>query len=199
MNDETSRHSNSEFHIAGVGASAGGLEALENFFNAMPLDTGIAFVVVQHLSPDFKSHMSDLLARKTELPVTRAEDGMEVKPNNVYLIPAKKEMVISDGRLLLTDRSTSFSHPIDQFMRSLANDAGRFAIGIILSGTGSDGSRGIKDIADAGGLVISQDDVSAKFDGMPLSALATGAVNVVLTPEAMPETLVQFVREGIEP
>ena len=165
----------------------------------MPLDTGIAFVVVQHLSPDFKSHMSDLLARKTELPVTRAEDGMEVKPNNVYLIPAKKEMVISDGRLLLTDRSTSFSHPIDQFLRSLANDVGRFAIGIILSGTGSDGSRGIRDIADAGGLVISQDDVSAKFDGMPLSALATGAVNVVLTPEAMPETLVQYVREGLSP
>ena len=199
MNEETSQHSSSEFHIAGVGASAGGLEALEQFFNSMPLDTGIAFVVVQHLSPDFKSHMSDLLARKTDLTVCRAEEGMEVRPNHIYLIPAKKEMVISDGRLLLTDRSAEFSHPIDQFMRSLANDAGRFAIGVILSGTGSDGSRGVKEIADAGGLVLCQDEVSAKFDGMPINAYATGAVNVVLAPGAMPEVLVQYVREGLSP
>ena len=199
MNEETSQHSSSEFHIAGVGASAGGLEALENFFELMPLDTGIAFVVVQHLSPDFKSHMSDLLARKTDLPVCRAEDGMEVKPNHIYLIPAKKEMVISDRRLLLTDRSAEFSHPIDQFMRSLANDAGRYAIGVILSGTGSDGSRGIKDITDAGGLVLCQDEVSAKFDGMPINAYATGAVHVVLEPGEMPEALVQYVKEGLSP
>ena len=199
MNEETSQHSNSEFHIAGVGASAGGLEALENFFELMPLDTGIAFVVVQHLSPDFKSHMSDLLARKTDLPVCRAEDGMEVEPDHIYLIPAKKEMVISEGRLLLTDRSAEFSHPIDQFMRSLANDAGRYSIGVILSGTGNDGSRGIRDIADAGGLILCQDEISAKFDGMPINAYATGAVNVVLEPQAMPEALVQYVKEGLSP
>ena len=199
MTEETSQNSSSKFHIAGVGASAGGLEALENFFEPMPLDSGIAFVVVQHLSPDFKSHMSDLLARKTDLPVTRAEEGMEVEPNHIYLIPAKKEMVISNGCLLLTDRSASFSLPIDQFMRSLASDAGEFAIGIVLSGTGSDGSRGIREIADAGGLVLCQDESSAKFDGMPLNALATGAVNGVMIPEAMPEALVQYVREGLSP
>ena len=199
MNEETSHHSSNEIFIAGVGASAGGLEALEHFFESMPLDTGIAFVVVQHLSPDFKSHMDDLLARKTDLPVCRAEEGMEVKPDHVYLIPAKKEMVISEGRLLLTDRSENFSHPIDQFMRSLAHDALQFAIGVILSGTGSDGSRGIKEIADAGGLVICQDEVSAKFDGMPRNAIATGAVNVVLKPKAMSETLVRYVKEGLSP
>ena len=199
MNEETPHQSGNEFHIAAVGASAGGLEALENFFEVMPLDTGIAFVVVQHLSPDFKSHMDDLLGRKTELPVCRAEEGMEVEPDHIYLIPANKEMVISEGRLLLTDRSETLSHPIDQFMRSLANDARKSAIGIILSGTGSDGSRGIKEIADAGGLVLCQDEVSAKFDGMPRNAIATGAVNVVLKPRAMPDAILQYVQEGLSP
>ncbi|MDB2686956.1 ATP-binding protein [Mariniblastus sp.] len=199
MNEETSQHSSSEFHIAGVGASAGGLEALEDFFKAMPLDTGIAFVVVQHLSPDFKSHMEQLLSRKTDLPVSRAKEGMEVEPNHIYLIPAKKDMVILEGRLLLTDRTKNFSLPIDDFLQSLANDAGERAIAIILSGTGSDGSNGIQHIASTGGLVLCQDENSAKFDGMPHNAVATGAVNVVTTPEEMPELLVQYVQEGLSP
>ena len=169
-----SQNSSGEFHIAGVGASAGGLEALEKFFESMPLNAGIAFVVVQHLSPDFKSHMEELLARKTDLPVSRAKDGMKVQPNHIYLIPAKKEMVISEGCLLLSDRPATFSLPIDQFLHSLANDAGKFAIGIILSGTGSDGSCGIQEISNVGGLVLCQDEATAKFDGMPHNAIATG-------------------------
>lgn len=186
-------------HIVGVGASAGGLEALESLFRAVPADTGMAFVVIQHLSPDFKSHMEELLARQTTIPVHRVEDGMEVEPNSIYLIPAKKEMVISDGRLLLTERSTdrSLSHPIDQFFRSLASDCGRFAIGVVLSGTGSDGARGVQEIHDAGGLVIAQDDATAMFDGMPMSAIATGKVDVVLPPPAIAEALVRHAKDGV--
>jgi two-component system, chemotaxis family, CheB/CheR fusion protein len=189
----------SEFHIVGVGASAGGLEALEEFFRAIPPDSGLAFVVIQHLSPDFKSHMEELLGRQTSLPVQHVENGISVQPNSIYLIPAGKEMVISGGKLLLTERSQDRSnvHPVDTFMRSLAADVGRYAIGVILSGTGSDGSRGVRDIHAAGGLVIAQDDESAKFDGMPISARETGCVDVVLPPAAIADAVVRYTQEGL--
>jgi two-component system, chemotaxis family, CheB/CheR fusion protein len=188
-----------DFHVVGVGASAGGLEALEALFRAVPVDSGMAFVVIQHLSPDFKSHMEELLARQTNIPVFRVENGMDVQPNSIYLIPAKMEMVISEQKLLLTERSAdrTLSHPIDQFFRSLASDRGRFAIGVILSGTGTDGSRGVRDIHDAGGLVIAQDEASAKFDGMPISAQATGCVDAVLPPVAIAEALVRYAKDGV--
>ncbi len=188
-----------EFHVVGIGASAGGLEALESFFRAIPADSGVAFVVIQHLSPDFKSHMEELLSRQTSIPVNRVENGDPVEPNNIYLIPAKMEMVISEGRLLLTERSSdrSLVHPVDAFFRSLAIDRGRYAVGVILSGTGSDGSRGIRDIHEAGGLVIVQDDATAKFDGMPASARKTGMVDVVLPPEKIAEAMVRYTQEGI--
>ena len=187
------------FHLVGVGASAGGLEALESFFDAMPADSGMAFVVVQHLSPDFKSHMEELLARHTRMAIHRVEDGMQVRPNSIYLIPPRKEMVVAGGKLLLTDKSSdgTFSHPIDLFFRSLANDFGRFSISVVLSGTGSDGSRGIRDIHDAGGLVLAQDEASAKFDGMPMNAQSTGVVDIVQTPEMLAEVLVRYAKEGV--
>ena len=177
--------------VVGVGASAGGLEALEQLFVDMPVDTGLAFVVVQHLSPDFKSLMDELLSRRTRLPVLLVEDGMRVEPNRIYLIPPKKEMIVSGGRLLLSDKAASaeLSLPIDVFFRSLAEDLGSRAIGIVLSGGGSDGSRGIRDIHDAGGLVICQDEASAAFDGMPKSASATGIVDHVCPPRQMPAVL----------
>ncbi len=188
-----------QFHIVGVGASAGGLEALEDFFRAMPSDSGMAFVVIQHLSPDFKSHMEELLARQTSIPVHRVEDAMEVQPNAIYLIPAKMEMLIRDGRLLLSERSSdrSLIHPIDQFFTSLAAESGKHAIAVVLSGTGSDGSRGIVDVSASGGLVLAQDEATAKFDGMPMSAIATGKVDLVLPPQAIAEALVRFTQEGI--
>ncbi|MCM2373478.1 chemotaxis protein CheB [Aporhodopirellula aestuarii] len=188
-----------EFHIVGVGASAGGLEALEAFFRAIPADSGMAFVVIQHLSPDFKSHMEELLARQTSIPVHRVENGQRVRPNHIYLIPAKMEMVINEGKLLLTERSSdrTMVHPVDQFFRSLATDVGRYAVGVVLSGTGNDGARGVRDIHEAGGLVIAQDDVSAKFYGMPGSARETGMVHVVLPPIAIAEALVRYTQEGI--
>lgn len=188
-----------EFHIAGLGASAGGLEALEAFFASMPTDSGIAFIVVQHLSPDFKSRMHELLARRTSLPIHRVENGMEVEPNSIYLIPPKMEMAISERKLLLTEKTPnrSLSHPIDLFFRSLAHDAGRYAIGIVFSGTGSDGSRGIREINEAGGLIVVQDEESAKFDGMPMNAQATGVADLVLPPAAIAEALVKYVRDGM--
>ncbi len=188
-----------EFFVVGIGASAGGLEALERLFQKMPADTGMGYIVVQHLSPDFHSLMDELLLRQTDLPIKTVSDGMLVEPNTIYLMPAKKEMIISGGKLLLTDKDPKqgLSLPIDTFFRSLAQDAGSRAIGIILSGTGSDGSRGIRDINDAGGLVLVQSEETAKFDGMPKSAMETGVVDLVLPPEAMADALVRFAKHPV--
>ncbi|MFO0948891.1 MAG: chemotaxis protein CheB, partial [Planctomycetota bacterium] len=189
----------SPFHVVGLGASAGGLEALESFFEHMPADAGMAFVVVQHLSPDFKSLMDELLSRRTEIAIHRVEDGMAVEPNAIYLIPSKKEMVISGGRLLLTDKdpATGLSLPIDTFLRSLAQDLGERSIGIVLSGTGSDGSRGVRAIHEAGGLVIVQSEETARFDGMPRSAIETGVADLVLPPGIMAQALLDHVRHPV--
>ncbi len=177
--------------IVGIGASAGGLESLERLFQSMPTETGMAFVVIQHLSPDFKSMMDELLARRTQIPIRQAEDQLVVEPDCIYLLPPKKEMIIADGRLLLTDKEKTkeLTLPIDRFFRSLAQDVGERAIGIILSGTGTDGSRGITEIKKAGGLVICESETSAKFNGMPASAQKTGAVDWVLRPEEIPDAL----------
>ena len=164
--------------IVGVGASAGGLQAIEQMFKSMPVDTGMSFVIVQHLSPDFKSLMDQLLSRWTAIPVSRVKDRMKVEPNRIYLIPPKKQMIISQGQLLLTDKDPleTLTLPIDHFFRSLAQEFGKRAVGVVLSGTGSDGSRGIVDIHESGGLVIGQRVDTAKFDGMPLSAKKTGVL-----------------------
>lgn len=187
-------------YVVGIGASAGGLDAIERLFDQMPVDTGMSFVLVQHLSPNFESLMDELLARHTDIPIHRVTDGMPIKPNGIYLIPPKKNMVLSQGKLLLTDQdsSGSLNLPIDIFFRSLAQDAGRRAIAIILSGTGSDGSRGIREVHDAGGLVVVQDLESASFDGMPRSAASTDIVDVVCTPDTMADNILQYVRNPLD-
>ena len=187
-------------HIVGVGASAGGLEALERVFEKMPASTGLAFVVIQHLSPDFKSLTNELLARRTSIPIHQVHDGMAVEANAIYLLPPRKDMIITNGRLLLTDKDPSqgLALPIDYFFRSLAQDAGDRAIAIVLSGTGSDGSRGIRDVHEAGGLVIAQTPESAKFDGMPRSSLNTGVVDVAAAPEDVPQTLLKYVKHPLQ-
>ncbi|EPR43968.1 signal transduction histidine kinase with CheB and CheR activity [Desulfovibrio sp. X2] len=177
----------------GIGASAGGLDPLETLFANMPDDTGMAFIVIQHLSPDFKSLMDEILSRHTSMKINRAENGMEVLADEIYLIPPKKEMAISGGRLLLTDKDPDGpSMPVDVFFRSLAADAGNRAVGIVLSGSGSDGSRGIRDIRAQGGLVIVQSSETAHFDGMPGSAVETGEVDAVAAPEDMPAILTRY-------
>jgi two-component system CheB/CheR fusion protein len=180
-------------YVVGIGASAGGLDPLERFFDHLPHDTGMAFVVVQHLSPDFKSLMGELLARHTAMPIHLVEDGMVVEADHVYLIPAKKDMIISGGRLLLSesDRQQELTLPIDVFFRSLAQDCGPRAVAIVLSGGGSDGSRGVRDVQEAGGLVLVQDRHTAQFDGMPRAARDAGVAVRVMAPEDMPRAILE--------
>lgn len=183
-------------HYVALGASAGGLEAIEAFFSHMPVDSGLGFVVIQHLSPDYKSLMVELLSKKTLMPVHRAEDGMSVLPNHIYLIPPKKNLTIFHGKLLLSeqDHSKGINLPIDVFLRSLAEDQGEKAMAIILSGTGSDGMRGVRTIKEYGGMVMVQEEESAKFDGMPRAAISTGLADFILTPDQMPAQLLAFVK-----
>lgn len=181
-------------HVVGIGASAGGLESLERFFRGIPCDTGMAFVVIQHLSPDFKSMMPELLSRFTGMPIQRVNDGMPVRANEIYLLPPKKEMVIVGGRLRLQDKDPSqgLALPIDRFFASLAAECGPRAVGIVLSGSGSDGSRGVVEISRRGGLVISETSASAKFDSMPVSAQASGSVDLTLATEDIGPTLARY-------
>jgi two-component system CheB/CheR fusion protein len=190
-----SEDSPSPLLYVGIGASAGGLEALDAFFENTPPDTGMAFVVVQHLSPDYKSLMVDLLSKRTSMPVHRATDGDPVLPNSVYLIPPKKHLKIFQGRLQLSDvePSKGLNLPIDIFLQSLAEDQNDKAVAVILSGTGSDGTRGVRQVKQVGGVVVVQDAESARFDGMPRSALSTGHADFVLPPEEMPERLVTLL------
>lgn len=184
------------FYVCGVGASAGGLEALQEFFKSVSLHSGISYVVVQHLSPDYKSLMDELLARYTRLPIRKIENGMNLEPDVIYLIPPKQNLTVFHGKLLLEENhlNRSVNMPIDIFFRSLASDFGKRSIGVILSGTGSDGTLGIKAIKEAGGMVMVQDEKTARFDGMPKSSIATGLVDMILPPANMPEAIVNYIR-----
>ena len=188
------KKSTTAFFVVGIGASAGGLEALEKFFNHLPSDSGLAYVVIQHLSPTHKSHMVELLSRQTKLPVQHAQNDTVVEPNTVYLIPPKKVMSINDRTLRLVDRQTGPlpSYPIDHFFESLAEDLKDKAIGIVLSGTGSDGSRGLRAIKEAGGVALAQEPDSAQFDGMPRSAISTMIVDDISTPDELPDIVIKY-------
>jgi two-component system, chemotaxis family, CheB/CheR fusion protein len=172
--------------VVAVGASAGGLDALERLFSSLPPDSGAAFVVIQHLSPDHKSMMDNLLARYTRMPVCVAEEGMALTANAVFLIPPGKTMQLSGERLHLNPKPEhGLSLPIDIFFTSLAEQRLDRAIAVVLSGTGSDGSRGLAAVNANGGFVFVQEPKSAKFDGMPRSAIATGLVDVIATAEEL--------------
>ena len=183
--------------IVGIGASAGGLQALERFFSTVPLDSNCCFVVVQHLSPDFKSILEDLLARKTRLPIFRVEHGMAAAPNTVFLIPPKKLMTIKDGRFLLSERdiATVAELPINIFLRSLAAERGIHAVGVVLSGGGSDGTAGLRAIAAAGGLTLAQRPDTAEFVNMPRSAIEARVVGHTLAPEDMAAVIIAHSRD----
>lgn len=185
-----------ELIVIGIGASAGGLEALQEFFKAMPTNTNLAFVVIQHLSPDYKSLMDELLARNTSIPIHVITDGMDINANNIYLIPPRKNLSIFHNKLYLEDYNPKkgLNLPIDIFFRSLSVDKGKNAIGIILSGTGSDGTLGTRAIKENGGMIMVQDEDSAKFDGMPRSSIATGLVDYILHPSKMPDALLNYIQ-----
>ncbi|MDO5572864.1 MAG: chemotaxis protein CheB [bacterium] len=173
-----------ENYIVGIGASAGGLEALQKLLTALPSNTGYPYIVVQHLSPDYKSLLGEILSKYTDMPVVQVEDGMLIKPDFVYVIQPGKNMKISNGKLhLSSQKEKELNLPIDMFFRSLAEEAKEHAIAIILSGTGSDGTNGIRSIKENDGMIIAQEPDSAKFDGMPRSAIRTGLVDAQLTPE----------------
>jgi two-component system, chemotaxis family, CheB/CheR fusion protein len=182
--------------IVGIGASAGGLEALERFFDAMPIDSGLAFAIVQHLSPDFRSMMDELLARHSRMTIRHAIEGTEVEANTVYLNPPRKNLIIENGRLYLRapNPRDQPNHPIDAFFHSLASDRGAQAIGVILSGTGSDGTKGAKSILQGGGVVLVQEPGSAKFENMPRSAIEKGVSSAIALPEEIPALVARVLR-----
>src|ERR1035438_7798005 len=185
------------FPIVGIGASAGGLGAFEAFFSAMPadLDPGMAFVLVQHLAPNHKSILTDLIRRYTRMQVFEVEDGMTVQPNCAYIIPPNRDMAFLHGTLQLLEPVAPRGRrlPIDFFFRSLAEDQRERAICIVLSGTGTDGTLGVRAIKGEGGMVMVQNPASTEYDGMPRSALATGLVDYELPPAEMPAQLIAYV------
>ena len=185
------------FPVVGIGASAGGLAAFEAFFSGMPADSesGMAFVLVQHLAPDHKSILTDLVKRYTRMQVFEVEDGMKVKPDCAYIIPPNRDMAFLDGTLQLLEPAAprGLRLPIDFFFRSLAQDQNERAICIVLSGTGSDGTLGVRAVKGEGGMVMAQNPESTEHDGMPRSAIATGLVDHVLPPAEMPAQLIAYV------
>ena len=178
------------YPIVGIGASAGGLEALQLFLSHVPKECGMAFVIVQHLSPDHTGNLSELLQRSTTMKVQQVKTAVRVKPDCVYVIPPSKDMTISDRTLHLRNPAAGTRHglrlPIDTFLLSLAEDCAEQCIGVILSGMGSDGTLGIKAIKEQGGLTLAQEPSSAKFDSMPKSAIDHELVDIVAPPEELP-------------
>jgi len=184
------------FPIVGIGASAGGLEALEQFFSAMPANCGMAFVIIQHLDPNHADLMPELLQRNTSMKVSQATDGLKVKPDSVYVIPPNKSLSILHRTLHLFDPVGlhGLRLPVDIFFRSLAQDMREKSIGIILSGMGSDGSLGLKQIKEGNGLVLVQDPASAKFDAMPRNAINAVIADIIAPAGELPARLLSFLK-----
>lgn len=188
------------FYVVGIGASAGGLDALERFFGSMNENTGMAFIVVSHLDPNHISIMPELIQKSTKMKLFQAEDGMVVEPNHVYVAPANRDLGILHGVIQLIEplEAHGFRLPIDFFFKSLSADLGEKAICIILSGMASDGTAGLKAVKSELGMVMVQDPKSAKFDGMPSSAVKTGLADYILPPEEMPAQLIKYTSQKIK-
>jgi two-component system CheB/CheR fusion protein len=186
------------FPVVGIGASAGGLEAFRRFFQAMPPDSGMAFVLIQHLDPTHESMMVELLAKYTSMRVVQVKNDMKVERNTVYMIPPNNYMIIKEQKLYLSEPITrrGMRMPIDYFFRSLAEDLKERAICIILSGTGADGSLGLRAVKGEGGAVLVQEPKTSGYDGMPVSAIATGIVDFILPVEGLADVLLKYVRHA---
>lgn len=184
--------------VVGIGASAGGIEALGSFFDAMPVDSGCAFVVVLHLDPNRESEMARILGGRTTMPVVQVEDGMALAPDHVYVIaPATDLRVAEDGlKVSKPSKPRGQRHPVDVLFSSIAAERRERSIAIVLSGTGSNGTEGLKEIRAEGGMSLVQTPDTAKFDGMPRSAIASGLADHVLAPDRMPETLLAYIHHG---
>ena len=186
------------FPIVGIGTSAGGLAALEQFFKQVPATTGMAFVVIQHLDPHHKGMLPELLQRCTPMPVTPAEHRMPVQPDRIYVIPSNRDIGIKDGRLILAQpaKTAGLHLPIDSFFSALAADSGPLAVAVVLSGMGSDGTRGSREIKSSGGLVAVQEPKSADFDSMPRSVIASKCADLVATPAELPAKLLALYHKS---
>ena len=189
-------HTQNSFTVVGIGASAGGLEALTEFFRNVPAGCGSAFIVIAHLAPDYASLLPELLQKQTAMNVIQAKNGTPVKPDNAYVIPPGKDLAILHGTLHLTDisqaRGTHMA--IDSFFQTLALDQGSNAVAVVLSGTGTDGTSGIRAVKEELGMVMAQTAETAKYGGMPASAIATGLVDLILPPAEMPEHLMKYAK-----
>ena len=185
--------------LVGIGASAGGLEALQQFLTFLPSNTGMAFVIIQHLAPNHKSMLADILAKYSAMPVTEIENEMLVERNHIYMIPPKYSVEILEDRLYLKEHDPQeISHPIDIFFRSLARAYENRSVAVILSGTGSDGTNGIRAIKEQNGMIIVQSPESAKFDGMPRNAISTGFVDMVLKPDSIAKELEHIAKSMVD-
>jgi two-component system, chemotaxis family, CheB/CheR fusion protein len=194
-----SEHSDKPRLVIGIGASAGGLAACRSFLAAMPPDSGVAIVAIMHLAPDRESHIAEIFRTSTAMTVLQAIAAVPVEPNHVYVIAPDSSLAIHDGVLYPNKPGVARErrHPVDAFFASLADDWGERAVGIVLSGTGDNGSVGIQDIKARGGLCMAQDPSTAEYADMPRNAIATGAIDHVSAPEAMPRHVLAFAN-GIE-
>lgn len=192
--DASSASANAPNFVVGIGASAGGVQALEDFFSHLPDHPDAAFIVIQHLSPDFKSMMTEILQRQTVLPVQQMEDGMVIQAGHIYAMPPAKNVILEKNTLRLLERSTHLNYAINLFFDSLAKDWGERAIAVVLSGSGSDGTEGLQAVSRAGGVALAQSPETAQFSSMPSSAISSGAVEQSLSPQ----DLAQAVHEIVE-
>ncbi|MFD0991067.1 CheR family methyltransferase [Mariniflexile jejuense] len=194
MTSKTENNNHNDIFVVGIGASAGGLDALQEFFKHIPLNTGMAFCIIQHLSPNFKSLMSDLLGKYSKMPISTVEDGEEIKANHIYLNPNNASLKISNKAFKYVPKNDGpvLNLPIDTFFHSLGKEYKDKAIGVILSGTGTDGSRGIKTLKEVSGTIMVQNPKSAQFDGMPNTAIGTGLAEYIGTPAELALEIVKF-------
>lgn len=194
----TDSYPNPPFPVVGLGASAGGLRALQRFFEQMTPDSGMAFVVIVHLSPEHESHLPMLLQTYTSMPVVQVTETTGLQPNRVYVIPPNRNLSTIDTHLRVTplEESRSERAPIDYFFRTLASTHDSKAIGIVLSGTGSDGALGLRSIQEVGGLTLAQDPEDAEYNSMPQSAINSGAVELILPADQMPAKLIEYVQSA---
>ena len=190
----TADNPHKSFLIVGIGASAGGLDALQRFLAQLPADFGFALVFIQHLSSKHKSLLSELLiARRPSLVIQQITDGLKIQPGRLYLAPPGREVRLRNSLFQTTVHPGGLIHlPIDEFLASLAEDAGERSIAAIFSGAGTDGARGCKAVRSVGGMVFVQDPLTAEFNSMPLAAIATGQADAVLPPEGIAEELLKF-------
>ena len=189
-----SKKSAPDFFVVGIGASAGGIQALEEFFSRISDHPNAAFVVVQHLSPDFRSMMSEILQRKTVMQVRQVEEGMPLEPGTVYVMPPGKNMLLEGKEFFLTERSSHLNYPINLFFESMAKHFADRAIGVILTGGGSDGTEGLQTICRNGGVALVQTPESAQFGSMPVNAIASGIVDKILPPRELAQAVFDIVR-----